>query len=142
MLKANESAGNPGIFRVSNTGYAFHVSPTSRKLRDGRIVSHTSIFNVKVSLPAQKGRTVYRALQDILTVVSQSSGYKVGLGVVPTNALSTSTFDEPASEQTAEELLVRVFDATQLGISWRLLYAPDLRMFAMNIHVVRNRPDQ
>jgi hypothetical protein len=140
ILEAHQASGNAGVFRLNNTGDTFHVSPAAVKARDGRLVPQTSILDVSVSLAPRKDRTVGQAVREVLAAVSQANGQTIGMGMVPTNRLVTSSFQEGAPKQSARELLLRLLSSTGAGLSWQLFYNPSDRNYLFNIHVVRNAP--
>jgi hypothetical protein len=132
-----EGFGLPGKFTIATTEGIFHVTPTSISGTDGRPVAQRSILDAVVSLPAQKERTAYSALQVVLGLVGQATGQQVWPGTVPINLLAQSKMEAALEKVTARQMMIRILESTGRGLSWRLFYDPGLKLYVFNVHPVR-----
>jgi hypothetical protein len=130
--------GYPGEFRALSAGGVVHVVPVAVKAQDGGLLHTSSILDTRVSLPEEKNRSAFTAIRSVLTAVETATGQQVDIGTVPINLLVQSRMEESTKDLPARELLVRTLRATGKVLSWRLLYGPDVRRYAFNIHVVHN----
>lgn len=93
-----------------------------------------------ISLPAQKNRTMYEAVKQILAAVSAATGQRIFLGTSPVNYLMNARMEEGANDMAAREILLRAFQTTGGGVSWELLYAPSEQFYGFNVHGVKSKP--
>ncbi|HVQ39719.1 MAG TPA: hypothetical protein VMS31_19420, partial [Pyrinomonadaceae bacterium] len=138
LVEANRAQGNPGRFRVEQQGAFIHVIPIATRNERGKVVAQSTVFDAVITVPKAK-RSGMQTLDAICAAVSQVTGTRVGVGSAPLNAFFRYRDEEgitrrPAREALAE-LLARIGYATPP--SWRLLYDPMMKIYALNVRVVR-----
>lgn len=133
VLNAHAANGNPGLFRLEQTGEVFHVVPAQVKDRDGRWVEHSSILDVPIIL-AEQERSGWQLLNDICREVSRATQTRVEVGTIPTNLFIQKRSRIGAAHEPASDVLLRLFQATKRKLTWRLLYSPDA--YALNVRLL------
>jgi hypothetical protein len=139
LVAANSAQGNAGRFRVEQQGALIHVIPTAIKNERGKVVAQSSVLDAVISVPKAE-RSGMQTLDAICAAVSQVTGTKVVFFGGPFNNLylryrnEEEITREPARAALAE-ILAKIGKGTPL--SWQLLYDPGMKMYGLNIHVVR-----
>ncbi|HET6975600.1 MAG TPA: hypothetical protein VFI24_04710 [Pyrinomonadaceae bacterium] len=140
LLDAYAIAGNPGVFRLDRDGERLHIFAGAAKGKDGVLVAHRSVFDVPITLPAQK-RNGLELLDAFCSAVSQASGTRVVLATVPMTLFFRYQTESGAKEQRARDFLTHEFDRmNNIKLSWRLLYDPVSKAYFLNIHTVSSLP--
>jgi hypothetical protein len=129
--------GNPGAFRAVLSEGALHIVPTAVKGIDGALVAQSSLLETAISLPAQQGRTAYAAIKAVTEAVAEATGQPIIIGAAPLNALGRFRLENGATNRPARHLLLNAFEATGAPLSWQLFYDPGMKLYVLNIHVVR-----
>jgi hypothetical protein len=141
LIDANLAIGNAGRFRVEQQGAFIHVIPMAIKNVRGQVAPQASVLDAVISLPKAE-RSGLKTLDEICTAVSQLTKTHVVLGSAPLNLFLRYRNEEGIARKPARdalaELLAKIGNGTPL--SWRLLYDPGLRMYALNVHVVSRNP--
>jgi hypothetical protein len=137
FLTQYEGSGLPGKFAINRTEGILHVTPVSILGLDGQPVTQRSVLDAIVTLPAQKERTTYAALQAVLGLVGNATGQQVWLGTVPINLMAQTKMEEAVEKATARQIIVKALESTGKGLSWRLFYDPGLKVYVFNAHPVR-----
>ncbi len=129
ILDAHAARGNPGVFRLIQTGGIFHVVPVQAKNKAGQLVDQGSILDARIILPEQE-RTGMEMLGAIIVAVSQATQVKVVSGLVPIN-LNYRRSRQGAANETARDVLIRFLHGTKL--SWRLFYSPSEQHYLLHL---------
>jgi hypothetical protein len=139
LVDANLAQGNAGRFRVEQQGALIHVIPTAIKNERGKVVAQSSVLDAVISVPKAE-RSGMQTLDAICAAVSQVTGTKVVFSGGPFNNLYLRYRNEegitrkPARDALAE-ILAKIGNGSLL--SWQLLYEPGMKMYGLNVHVVR-----
>jgi hypothetical protein len=136
LLRAYRASGHPGVFRLANTGATFHVIPVRSRRADGVDQELPAVLDALISVPPGS-RTAHELLLAIAERVSRATDVPVGLGSYPLNWALQTRVEGGVSNEPARTALVRVLDSPRLKFSWRMFYAPDMKRYVLNIHVVR-----
>ena len=124
-------------FRLVKNGTVYHVIPNHARDASGSLRRYASILDTKIAVrPGQ--RTAYRLIEEICQKVSQASGKTVALGMAPHSMLMSlnTTVGTAGRKETAEAVLDQFVAESGTRLSWRLLYDPGLRFYALNLHFV------
>ena len=137
MLDEYHRSGNPGGFRVIQTGGTFLVIPSEARNLQGLPEQTLSLLETTISVGASDG-TALQMLDSILEAVSRKTGSKTWLGSGPTNLLVQTAIHGTPTNASARAILLRVLEATGRRLSWRLLCAPGpVRDCALNVYEVK-----
>ncbi len=138
LLDAQAARSNGGRFRLETSGQFMHVIPTMIKNSEGSLAPQEPVFDTIISLPAVE-RSVYDKLKSICAAVTQSTGIPIDLGTIPDNWLRRERDQQGATRQRARDVLVSTFETMDYGtkLSWRLLYGPREKRYALNIRYVQ-----
>jgi len=133
-LAAHKAKGFPGAYTLVRESGAFALSPVK------------SILETPVTL-APVPRSAAETLKLILDGVSKASGFQVDVGMIPLNGFIPRTVTIGAWNESAKSVLLRLFAEvapakTVLGgsattLSYRLLFDPGDKAYALNIHGIR-----
>lgn len=134
------STGYPGRFRTIQSEHFVHVIPIAVLGVDGAMRTIVPVLDTPISISSEKGRNLFNGLRTIFAAITDVTGQRINIGTVPTNLFMQSAMEAGASNVPARELIVRALRATGRDLSWRLLYAPDERFYALNIHLVNQIP--
>jgi hypothetical protein len=137
LLNAHAASANPGRFELKQSGQVFHVIPAQVKDVSGRWVHQASILNIPITFP-EKERSVLETLEAITGAISSATQLKVAIGAIPLNFFVRHRTTQSASSEPAREALIRTLESTNRKFSWRLLYDPGMKMFALNVRSVPN----
>lgn len=133
------AAGDPAArFALREDAGLLQVVPLETRDATGRAVAATSALDARIAL-APKPRTALEALDEILERLSAALGQPVGRGAAPLAALAGRKIALSAEGEPAREVLARLVAATGMRLSWRLLYDPGLREYALNLAEVAPR---
>jgi hypothetical protein len=141
LIADHHGAGLPGKFKLERHDNVFSLNPDQVKDIQGNVIQRSSVMNTQVTFPLEQ-RSGLETLQIILDQVSKTSGYKVGLGMIPINFLAQSTVFAGANQEKAQDALLRLFataqwaDAPLPKLSYQLFYEPGTRDYMFNAHVV------
>jgi len=129
-LKGLESAlGERAVTDVFNL---LHVVPLSIRNAGGDWVESSSILRHRISItPAD--RNAVEMLNEICEALSRAAGSKVGFASGPLRALYASRTSQGANNEPARDVLMRTLEGAGGSMTWKLLFAPDVRMYALNI---------
>ena len=140
LLDAQTANSNGGRFRLEKSGEIMHVIPTAIKNSQGRVVPQESVLDTIISLPPGQ-RTVLQKLESICIAVSKATGIRIELGTIPDNWFNRHQDNRGVMGQKARDALIATFASMDYGtnLSWRLLYGPGTKYYALNIHLVAQR---
>jgi hypothetical protein len=151
LLNAHRNYDYPGVFSSQQVGKTFHIAPSQVKNESGLFIATSSPLDTLISLPEgeQTGLNVLKLLCEEIN--KRWSGSKVVLGTVPINLLNQSKVVVRAANEPARTVLLRAFSELRWSdpqverlipkkiLSWQLFYGPDVKMYALNIHVVTEK---
>src|SRR5262245_27186154 len=137
LLNAHAASANPGRFELRQSGQVFHVIPAQVKDVSGRWVHQASILDIPITFP-EKERSILETLETFTSALSSASQMKVAIGTIPLNLFVRHRTTQSASSEPAREALIRTLESTNRRFSWRLLYDPGMKMFALNVRSVPN----
>jgi hypothetical protein len=145
IIDAHRAHSYPGVFILRHEASVYTITPTQVKDANGRLTPQQSAFDTAISFP-QAERSGYETLELIIGEISAIIGKHIGIGTVPINYLSQQKVTIGAQNEPARQVLIRSFAGlrwinsyTALApqqISWQLFYAPDARMYFVNLHGV------
>jgi hypothetical protein len=135
VLKEHESEDGAGRFRIEQSNGVIHVIPVAVKNINGKIGPQTSVLDAPISLPRQE-RSGMQTLTAICEAISKKNHMRVELGAVPINLLLQHRSIQGFRNEQARTVLIRFLqDLDKSGrFSWRLLYGPGTKEYALNIH--------
>jgi hypothetical protein len=141
LLDAHKKAGYPGEFKLIPNGDGVVIVPAAVKNAAGILLPDQSILETKISLPAVQ-RSAAETLDAICEAIKTNSGENIGVGtssfhqgLQPGYSMTIGADNEPA-----RTVLERALDPSHVGptkTSWSLRYAPDLKMYALNLRQVQ-----
>lgn len=101
-----------------------------------------AVLSTPITLPLQQ-RNAAETLDLILAAVSKASGFKIGVGSVPMNALAMGQVTIGANQEPASRVLARllnallgygtVLPASSPALSYRVLYDVQLKYYMFNV---------
>jgi hypothetical protein len=136
LLDANSANGNAGRFRLEKTGEVLHVIPTASKISEETFAEQESVLDAVITLPEQE-RSSAQTLEAICAAVSDATHTHVGVGTIPLNRFLQHRDQKGTYGETARDVLLKLLERTGTNLTWRLLYDPGLKVYALNIHEVR-----
>jgi hypothetical protein len=134
MVANYNASRGAATFAVSHND-VIHVVPDKAMNDEGRLVPIVPVLDTKVTIDA-KPRPAMELYGAILGAVSRASGQQVGPGIIPVNGLRTHIVDVGANNEPARAVLARMIAATGLKMSWRLLYDPGTKDYALNMALI------
>jgi hypothetical protein len=136
LIIAHQYSRNAGVFRLEQDGGIFHVVPAAVKDKTGNIVDQHSILETRITL-AESERNILELLRAVLDAVDRGLGDTVGKIMLGASPLLTQVrVRERFVDESARDVIVRVLNATGRQYSWRLLYEPGIRSYALNLYEV------
>src|SRR5258705_4950464 len=143
LLEVNGAAGNGGSFRLEVSGPIVHVIPTAYKNSAGTLVPLQPVLDSLISIPAEE-RTGMQSLEALCAAVSEVTQTKVVVGTADVNLFAGHSYQLGAKDEKARDFLVRLLGNVRVAgrlddtdLSWRLLFDPTEKFYALNIHGVR-----
>lgn len=137
LLNAHAATANPGRFELRQTGQVFHVIPSQAKDVRGMWARQSSILDIPITFP-EKERSVFETLEIITRALSSATQIKVVIGAIPLNLFARHRTTLSASNTPAREALLKTLESANQKFSWRLLYDPGMKLFALNVRSVPN----
>ncbi len=132
-------AGRPAArFALLRSGDALHVVPVAISDTAGRSAKVMPALDVRVSVPGGR-RSALDALDQWRLALAAALGRPVGLGAAPLATLQARRIEFSANGEPAREALSRLLAATGIRLSWRLLYDPGTKEYALNLAEVAAR---
>ncbi len=136
LLDQYHLSGNPGVFSVAHSAYAYHVVPSRIKNSSGVFERYHAALDTNISVPAG-GRTVYEMVEAIVRAATAATAVNMGVGAIPTNLFFQTRLERSAATtESARAVLLRTLLATHRKLSWQLLCDPGYKGCALNIHMV------
>lgn len=137
LVQAHNGGGNAGRFRVERSGKFIHVIPSEFRNAAGDLAPQPSALDAVISLPEEE-RSGLQTLKAICDAVGGVTQTKVVPGTIPLNLFMQHHDRRRAVNQKARDVLVALLESTKRGadLSWRLLYDPGMRTYALNIRAV------
>jgi hypothetical protein len=123
---------------VEQSDGAFHIIHVAIRGVSGKEILNRAPLNIAITLPI-KVRTASQELEELCATVSKLTHTRVIVGTIPTGMFSKSLGKRGAVQITARHALADLLDKAGNGVklSWRLLYDPGMKIYALNIHTVR-----
>ena len=138
----NSSSTLPGRFRLESANGEFFLEPIAMRDASGNTGPVTPVLSTAITLPLQQ-RNAAETLDLILAQVSKASGFKIGVGSVPMNALAMGQVTIGADQQPASQVLAQLLNALlgygpvlpawSSGLSYRVLYDVQLKYYMFNV---------
>jgi hypothetical protein len=137
LLAENRKSGGSSEFRLEKVAKTIHVIPSSIKDKSGKLTHTKPVLDAVIGLPA-KQRNGLQTLEAICDAISKAAHVRVVVGTVPIRLLVHHEDKKALKFGKAREALVEFLQRLGTGVhfSWQLLYGPDVKMYALNIHVV------
>ena len=129
-----EASGYPGRFDVLEEEDVVSVVPKAVRGLSGSFNPASSVLNTRISVRQQRSRTMLVGVQQVLDAVATATGQHINLGTAPSNFMMQTLMEDGAADTPARTVLLRAFHATGARVSWRMLYEPNDRFYAFNIH--------
>jgi hypothetical protein len=139
LLDAQTATNSGGRFRLESNGKIMHVIPVAIKNSVGELTPQESPLDTIISLPTEE-RTIEQKVETICTEISRATNIRVEVGTIPTNLLRQHRYEQGALRQKARDILVNILETLNNGtkLSWRLLYDPGMKTYALNIHTIES----
>ena len=138
----NASGTLPGSFRLESANGEFFLEPVTMRDVSGNTVPVQAVLSTPITLPLQR-RGAYETLDLILAAASKASGFKIDIGMVPTNGLAMSHPAIGADQEPASHVLARLMNsllgygpilpAASPAFSYRVLYDVQLKYYMFNM---------
>lgn len=138
MLYTHAANGNPGVFRLEQSGEFFHVIPSQVKDSEGLLVVQESILDTKITF-SEEERVGVETLDTICAAIRRATQIDIGLGTIPMNLFFQHRSRQGAVNERARDVLVRTLEGTKRKLAWQLFYGPGRKGYSLNIHLVRKK---
>ena len=139
LLDEYNQSGNPGTFRLVQTGSLFHVVPAATMDETGQSKHVSSLLDSTIAMDAEE-HPALDALQKVLSAASAARGTKITVGAVPLNLFLQTRFRASSKEMIARDAVIQILQATGREWSWRLLCDPGAAGWcALNLHAVSDK---
>lgn len=137
LLDAHRASGGSGEFIIEKVDKIIHVIPSSIRDKSGKLTHTKPVLDAVIGLPA-KQRNGLQTLQAMCDAISKAAHVRVVVGTVPIGLLVHHEDKKGVTFGKARQALVEFLQRLGNGVhfSWQLLYGPDAKMYALNIHVV------
>jgi hypothetical protein len=133
ILAAHQLADGAGRFTVSQSSdKVFHIVPTQARTEKGDWTPVRPLLDLAVSFPAQD-RSVSDAIEQVCAGLSQASGSRVWMGVVPVGPFLTSRTQIGASGEPARRVLLRLLNEVGMPLTWRFNNIPMDGSWVLNV---------
>ncbi len=121
-------------FAVVRGARLLHVVPRKVTGLSGNLEPVKPVLDTVITIEPRE-RTAIALLEEICKKVSIATNTDVDLGTVPMNMLAQTKTSIGGSGRTARSILEQLIVETgaRLSLSWRLLYGPDDKGYALNI---------
>jgi hypothetical protein len=106
---------------------------------NGVVEPTASVLDTRVSIPAEKGRTLFAGVIAVLGGVTKATGQTMNIGTAPNNLMVQSLMEQAALDQPAWQILEQAFQSTGRDLSWRLLYDAGQQFYAFNVRIVNQQ---
>jgi hypothetical protein len=133
VVSGYNASANPGRFTVRNEGDGrFGMAGTHVKDDNGRDQAVTPILDTPVTVPTET-RNARATVDAILNALTLKSQVKVGLFMVPQNAMAQAQVTVGGQDVPARELLLQTLSAAKLNLYWRLYYDHDVKSYGFSL---------
>lgn len=138
MTDAYEVGAAGGRFSVRRTDNgSFHVVPVEVRDENGLWTTQAPVLDALITLSEPEERGI-ELLRSIVGAVGEATGEQVVVGTIPLTLFGNYRGTLVARSEPARNVLLRLFAEVTKGttgrLSWRLLYGPDVKYYALNIH--------
>ncbi len=141
-LAAYNSSSLPGKFHLDAYNGEFIVAPIEERNSAGATVPASPVLAAPVMLPSFE-ETAMERLDRVLVLVTQGSGYKVGIGTVPISGMAMTHVDLSGGTEPASHLLIRLLNrlmgyassvpAGAPALAYHVLYDVQLKYYMFNV---------
>jgi hypothetical protein len=132
VVAAHDVNAAGGRFRVQQDGDVFHVVPSEVQDQRGRWVAQTPVLDALISIPRTE-LGGYQMLERICKELSETTGARVIVGVVPPGAFMFQKGILEAKDEQARDVLLRTIREMHPGLTWQFLYGVSGDRFALNV---------
>ena len=128
-------------FQIVQNGQIFHIVPKSAKDEAGQPRDITAVLGTKIAIGAGE-RSMFQLIDEICVKISAASGTPVKIGTVPQSLLRNlrTTVSTAGRKQPARAIMDEAVSRSGIRLSWRLLFDPKDRFYALNLHDVPVQP--
>jgi hypothetical protein len=140
LVKIYNESHRGFVFAVVQGAGLLHVVPRQMTGSSGSLEPVKPVLDTVITIEP-KERTADALLEEICKKISIAANTHVGVGIVPINMLVQTKTSIGGSGKTARSILEQwiVESGGPLSLSWRLLYGPDVKEYALNISWVPPR---
>jgi hypothetical protein len=135
LVKSYNASGRGQVFAVVHGAGLLHVVPRQAIGLSGFREPVKPVLDTEITVEP-KERTADALLEEICKKISTSTNSNVVMGTVPINMLLNTTTSIGGSRRTARSIIEQWILESGAPLSWRLLYGPDVKIYALNIGVV------
>lgn len=136
LVETWNQSGIGGSFSVVDVGAGFHIIPTARRGVTGELEPYTSPLTAPIAMPAEE-RTGVDIVTDIARRLSEETGRRIWVGMLPTNLMVQKSATVGARNESARSVLWRALQRLHPSLSWQLLCTVgEQNDCALNIHAV------
>ena len=129
-------SGMGGEFAVVDVGGGLHIVPTARRGFTGELEPYASPLSTSIDLPMEE-RTGSDIITAIARLVSEETGRRIRVGMMPTNLMLRQSATVGARHESARSVLWRALQQLHPHLSWQLLCSVGEQAdCAVNIHTV------
>jgi hypothetical protein len=142
VLESHAVLASGGRFRVEQAGSIYHVVPTAVRDASGEWADQASVLDALITIPPQELGGI-EILTVILEKVTEAAGVRVVMGTIPLNVLINYRGRIEVYAEPARGVLAKALQGIDESLTWRLLYGPDVKYYALNLRSVgpnRDRP--
>jgi hypothetical protein len=134
LVKSYNASRGGNVFAVVRGAGLLHVVPRQVTGLSGNLEPVKPVLDTVITIEP-KERTADALLEEICKKVSIATNTHVVVGIVPINMLVQTKTSIGGSGKTARSILEQLILETggPLSLSWRLLYGPDVKEYALNI---------
>jgi hypothetical protein len=136
LLKSYNASRGGNAFAVVQGAGLLHVVPQHTTGLSGNLEPVKPVLDTVITVEP-KERTAGALLEEVCKKISIATNTHVVIGTVSQNLLHRMKTSIGGSGKTARSILERWILETRAPLSWRLLYSPDLKDYALNIRSVR-----
>jgi hypothetical protein len=146
LAAAYSSTNLPGKFEVETYNGVFFVHPSEYRDVSGGSVPALPVMKTPISVSGQT-RSAAEVLKLIIDQVSERIGIEIKIGSIPIGAFARSQVSISAQNEPANRIVSRLMASVSTygmapgdsgrGMSYRLLYDPQLKYYVFNAHAVQ-----
>ena len=136
LVAAWNQSGIGGTFSLVDVRAGFHIIPTARRGVTGELEPYTSPLSAPIDMPTEE-RTGLDIVTDIARRLSEETGRRIWVGMMPTNLMVQKSVTVGARNESARSVLWRALQQLHPSLSWQLLCSVGEQAdCALNIHAI------